>query len=458
MKKLALLGGEALIKEHAPEQLFKWPILTDEDRAAAMDVIENNKFSGIDITLKFQEEFAAWQGRRYALAFTNGTMSLSAAMFSIGLGAGDEIICPTKTYWASVSQAQTFGATVVFCNINEMLSLDPDDLERCITPKTKAIVAVHYVGYPCDMDRIMAIADKHGIPVIEDCSHAHGSLYKGRKVGTFGKVAAMSMMSGKSFAAGEMGMLVTDDVEVYERAIAYGHYERNNSQYITETDYLKDFYHIPLGGVKGRVNQLCSALGRGQLKYYDERTAEIRRAMNYFFDLIEDIPGFAPVRVDESTGSTMGGFYYPLCAYHPEAFGGLSAKRFAEAVRAEFGGAFSSWEGGNYCLHTHPYFKNYDFFNLGKPSRIAFSDRDAREDDKYLAPSEERSCFSVPWFKHFDKEWIEKYAEVFRKVAENYEELLEGDDDKEQGGRWHGQENEDVQKKRNEWLGTEKKQ
>ena len=448
MKQLALLGGEALIKDKAPDTLFKWPILTDEDRVAAMDIIENNRFSGIDITLKFQEEFAAWQGRKYALAFTNGTMSLSAAMFAVGLSAGDEIICPTKTYWASVSQAQCFGATVVFCNINEMLSLDPDDLERCITPKTKAIVVVHYVGYPCDMDRIMEIANRHGIAVIEDCSHAHGSLYKGRKVGTFGKVAAMSMMSGKSFAAGEMGMLVTDDVEAYERAIAYGHYERNNADYITETDYLKDFFHIPLGGVKGRVNQLCSALGRGQLRYYDERTKEIRRAMNYFFDLLEDIPAFKPVRVDESTGSTMGGFYYPLCTYKPELLGGLSAKRFAEAVRAEFGGAFNCWEGGNYCLHTHSYFKSYDLFGLGKPTRIAFNDRDIGEDDKLLAPSEEISCFSVPWFKHFDKEWIEKYAEVFRKVAENYRELLDGDDDKEQGGRWHGQENEDVQKKR----------
>jgi dTDP-4-amino-4,6-dideoxygalactose transaminase len=94
----------------------------------------------------------------------------------------------------------------------------------------------------------------------------------------------MSMMSGKAFAAGEMGMLVTDNVEFYERAMAYGHYERNNANYIKETEYLKDYYHIAIGGVKGRVNQLCAALGRGQLKHYDERCKEIRKAMNYFFD------------------------------------------------------------------------------------------------------------------------------------------------------------------------------
>ena len=181
MSNLALLGGEQLITEKPEESLFKWPIITDEDKDAVMDVVVNNKFSGTDITIKFQEEFAEWQGRKHALAFTNGTMSLSAAMYAIGLGAGDEIICPTKTYWGSVSQAINFGASVVFCNINDKLSIDPDDLERCITPKTKAIMVVHYYAYPCDMDRIMEIANKHNIYVIEDVSHAHGSLIKAKR-------------------------------------------------------------------------------------------------------------------------------------------------------------------------------------------------------------------------------------------------------------------------------------
>ena len=196
MKKLALLGGEPLFtQERAPKDLFKWPILTQEDIDAATEVIVNNKFSGTDITIQFQDEFAEWQGRKYALAFTNGTMSLTAAMFAIGLSEGDEIICPTKTYWASISQAAYFGAKVVFCNIKDNLNMDPDDLERCITPKTKAIMVVHYFGYPCDMDKIMKIANRHNLYVVEDVSHAQGSLNKGKKVGNFGHIAAMSMMS-----------------------------------------------------------------------------------------------------------------------------------------------------------------------------------------------------------------------------------------------------------------------
>ena len=177
MEQLALFGGEKTVKD-APKELFAWPIITEEDEAAALEVIRNNKFSGTDITMQFEEEFAAWQGRHYALAFCNGTAALTASMFAIGLSMGDEIICTTKTYWASVSQSLQFGATPVFCNIDENLSMDPDDLERCITPKTKAIMVVHYLAYPCDMDRIMAIANRHNLIVIEDVSHAQGGLYK----------------------------------------------------------------------------------------------------------------------------------------------------------------------------------------------------------------------------------------------------------------------------------------
>ncbi len=435
MEKLALLGGEPVIKSEPPKELFAWPIMTQEDIDAAMDVVVNNKFSGTDITIQFQDEFAAWQGRKYALAFTNGTMSLTAAMFAVGLGEGDEIICPTKTYWASVSQAAWFGAKAVFCNINDMLSMDPDDIERCITPNTKAIMVVHYVGYPCDMDRIMEIANKHGLYVIEDVSHAHGTLYKGKKVGNFGHIAAMSMMSWKAFAAGEMGMLVTDDTRLYERAIAFGHYERNNEKFITESDEIKDYYHIPLGGVKGRVNQLCSALGRGQLKHFDERTAKIREAMNYFYDELEKLPGLKPVRAND--GDTMtGAFYSPLIAYFPNELGGLSSKRFAEAVLAEFNGTYKCRAGGNNCLHTHEYFRSFEPLNNGKKGVV----KKVREIPEELRVSEDKQCVSAPWFKHFDKEWIDLYVKAYKKVVDNYEQLLEGDDKTTKVGIWYAAE------------------
>ncbi len=434
MEKLAIFGGEAAVK-NPPEKLFKWPIITEEDEAALLDVLHGNKFSGTDITEKFQEEFSNWIGTDYAVAFCNGTMSLAAAMFAIGLSAGDEIICTTKTYWASIVPAATFGAVPVFCNTDDNLSMDPDDIERCITEKTKAIMVVHYIAYPCDMDKIMAIAKKHNLFVIEDVSHAQGGLYKGKRLGTFGDVGAMSLMSTKSFAAGELGILVTSNRKFYERAIAYAHYERNNANNIIESEEIKNYFGIALGGVKGRANQACTALARVQLKYYDERCAEIRKAMNYFCDLLEDVPGVYPIRVDESTGSNMAGWYCPHAIYRPEELGGLSVKRFCEALRAE---GLECWDGGNYCLHKHNFFKTFSLMNLDKPTRIAFTDRDARTDDELCEKTHNKACFSLPWFIHCDKEWIEKYAAAIKKVVASYKELLEEDNKSEQGGRWYG--------------------
>ena len=438
MSELAYFGGKpAIVKAESPDKhLFGWPIITEEDEAAALDVIRNNKFSGTDITEKFQEEFAAWQGRKYALAFTNGTASILTSLYALGLGMGDEIICPTKTYWGTASVAANLGISVVFCNIDEHLSIDPTDIERCITPRTKAIMVVHYCGYPADMDPIMEIAKKYNLKVIEDVSHAQGGLYKGKKLGTFGDIAAMSLMSMKSFAAGELGIMVTDDRKYYERGIAFAHYERNNPNYIKECTELSPYAMIALGGLKGRANQVCSAIARVQLKYYDERCAEIRKAMNYFWDQLEQIPGLHAIRVDESTGSNMAGWYCPQGIYHPDELGGLSVKRFCAAMRAE--GVDCCWEGANYCLHTHAFFKTFDLHNAGKPTRVAYTDHDVREDDEKCRPSENILCFQLPWFKHFDKEWIDKYVAAFRKVADHYEELLVGDDDKSQGGRWYG--------------------
>lgn len=435
--RLALLGGTPVIDRPVPSSLFAWPIITKEDEDAALDVIRRGAFSDLDVTLKLQEEFAAWQGTKYALAFCNGTAALTAAMFAVGLSKGDEIICPTKTYWASISQAMYFGATPVFCNVDEHLSIDPDDVERCITPHTKALMIVHYCAYPCDMDRIMPIVKKHNLMLIEDVSHAQGGHYKGKKLGTFGDVAAMSMMSGKSLAMGEGGMLVTDQKRLWERALAFGHYERFNAANVTEAEEIKPYYHIPLGGMKGRVNQVSAAIGRVQLRHYDERCAEIRKAMNYFWDLLEGVPGIRPLRVDESTGSDMAGYYNPQGIYVPEELGGLPVSRFCEAVRAEIGGIV--WDGANFCLHTHEYFKTYAIDGGDVPSRIRWSERDVRTEDDACAPSLCRFCFSVPWFKHYDKEWIETYAAAFRKVCGNYRQLTEGvTDESAMGGHWYG--------------------
>lgn len=437
MSTLALFGGEKAVKTDNLE-MTQWPIFTNEEEEAVLEVLHTRGMSGTDITKKFEKEFADWIGVKYALGFNNGTSSLMAAMYGVGVRKGDEIICPSVTYWASCTQAFALGATVVFANVQkDTLCVDPDDIERKITPRTKAIVVVHYLAHPCDMDRIMEIAKKHNIKVIEDLSHAQGGLYKGRRLGTIGDVAGISMMTGKSFAIGEGGMLITNDRSIYEHALALGTYERFTDAEITCED-LKKFTGLPLGGYKFRMHQMSSAVGRVQLKYYDERCAEIRKAMNYFWDLLEGVPGIRAHRVDESTGSNMAGFYAPHGIYVSEELGGLSVTRFCEAVRAE--GVPDCFPGCNAALHTHALFQTADVYGDGTPTRVANSAEDVRKMDENLGPAEHIGAmiYAVPWLKKFIPEEIEEYANAFKKVAENYKELLEGDTgNPEKIGGWH---------------------
>jgi len=434
--RLALFGGPKSIRSD-PGDMFKWPIITEEDEQAVLSVLRAGAMSEINVTKEFEKEFAAWQGRKYALGCNNGTSALHCAMFGCKIGVGDEIIVPSVTYWASAAPVFSLGGTVVFAEIDpNTLCIDPADIEKRISRRTKAIVVVHYLGHPADMDAIMKIARKHKLMVIEDVSHAQGGMYKGRKLGTFGDVAAMSLMSGKSFAIGEGGILVTDDLEIYERAIAFGHYERFNQE--IQTEDLQPFTGQPMGGYKYRMHQLSSAVGRVQLKYYDARIAEIRRAFNYFWDLLEGTPGLQAHRVDESGGSNMGGWYAAHGIYKSEELGGLSITRFVQAVRAE---GFAEMEiGVNRPLHVHRMYNTCDIYGTDRPTRIANSDRDLRQPLGTLPISEEicRKTYSIPWFKHFYPQQIEEYARAFRKVVDNYLLLLADDpgDSPDLGG-WH---------------------
>jgi dTDP-4-amino-4,6-dideoxygalactose transaminase len=425
---LAILGGPKAVP-HDDDSLFHWPIVTREDEQAVVDVLRAGNMSDWNLTQEFEREWSAYQGTKYSLAHCNGTTALHVAMWAVGLGRGDELIVPSLTYWASATQVMSLGATPVFADIDPVtLCIDPRDIEHRITPRTKAIMVVHYCGHPADMDPIVAIARKHKLKVIEDVSHAHGSLYKGRMCGSLGDVAGMSMMARKSFAIGEAGMLCTSDREIYERAIAFAHYER------TKTDLtfpvLKSLAApnefptgLPLGGVKGRINQTCSAMGRVQLKHYPARIQSIQAALNRFWDLLAGCPGLRPHRPAPASGHTMGGWYNPVGHYLPEELHGLPVDRFVEAVNAEGG---RSGRGVNFPMHLHPLLNEADIYADGQPTRIAFADRDLRQGPGSLPVSERlgERAFGIPWFKHDRPAEIERYANAYRKVAMQADKLL----------------------------------
>ncbi len=429
---LAILGGPQAVPDgDRHKALFRWPIVTREDEQAVLEVLRAGAMSGTGITKQFEAEFADWMGVEHALGCCNGTAAILAATWACGVGAGDEIIAPSMTYWASATQALQLGAAVHFADIDpDTLCIDPADIEHRIGPNTKLIVAVHYAGHPCDMDPILAIARKHGLKVLEDASHAVGTLYKGRKVGTLGDIGAMSMMSGKGFAIGEAGMVVTHDRALYERCVAYGHYERTgvSSNYNPADAQVHDaalsrFAGVPLGGAKHRMNQTCAAMGRVQLRHYEPRMAEIQSAMNRFWDLLDGVPGLRAHRPAAASGSTMGSWYFARGLYRAAELGGLPCKQFCDAVRAE--GVGQCGPGANKPLHLHPVFHEADLFAMGRPTVLSFGQRDVRQGPGTLPVTENthNTVLGVPWFKRDDPAIIARYADAYRKVALHADQL-----------------------------------
>jgi len=416
------------IFEKIPSKVMK------EMEDAVLTVLRGWKMSQMDLTKEFERKFADWYGMKYGLGYNNGTASILGAMYGVGICPGDEIICPSITFWASCLQAYSLGATVVFADIEpDTLCIDPNDIENKITDKTKAIIVVHYSGMPAKMDEIMKIAKKYHLKVIEDASHAHGALYKGKMVGTFGDASGFSLMSAKSFSIGEAGILLTNDREVYERAIIFGHYLRHNE---VQIEYLKKGIGLPWGGCKQRMHQMSSAIGLVLLKYFPGMIQEIDNSMNYFWDLLEDCPGIRAHRPDKNSGSTKGGWYFPLGLYKPEELGGLSVTRFCEALQAK---GITSVAGCNKALHLHPVFNEIDIYNEGKPTIISRAKRDVRKLRGKLPVAEEvqKKTFTIPNFYKFKKPEIEEYANAFKEVINNYKEFLPGDKgDPEEVGGW----------------------
>ena len=214
---------------------------------------------------------------------------------------------------------------------------------------------------------------------------------------------------------------MTEDREIYERSVSFGHYQRS---FEVEDAELVPFQGMPLGGYKYRMHQLSSSVGRVQLKHYDERVAVIQKAMNYFWDELEGVPGIKAHRPPSESGSTMGGWYAAKGLYVAEELGGLPVARFCEAVNAE-GGAFGLRPGANPLMHLHAVLNEADIYGDGKPTRIAFSDRDLRQGIGSLPVTETlpERCLSIPWFKHYRPEVIDAYVAAIRKVAHRAKEL-----------------------------------
>jgi len=243
-----------------------------------------------------EKEFARYCKAEHALATSSGTASLLVSLAALGLQPGDEIIVPAYTFVASYSSVIFAGLVPVLAEIDESLALDPEDIEKRITPGTKAIMPVHMLGNPCDMDRIMSVARKHNLFVIEDCCQAAGASFKGHKVGTIGNIGAFSLNFFKTINSGDGGLVVTNDRNLYETAFAVhdqGHKPMRFGVEVGSRSIL---------GLNFRMNELTAAVGLAQLNKIDRIVSTLRDKREKFKNLVEGAEGFHFRKLNDPEG------------------------------------------------------------------------------------------------------------------------------------------------------------
>ncbi|KAA3616677.1 MAG: DegT/DnrJ/EryC1/StrS family aminotransferase [Calditrichaeota bacterium] len=229
----------------------------------------------------FEEHFARFNGVKYSAAVTNGTVALHLALIALGIGEGDEVIVPTLTYIASVNAIAYTGATPVFVDsLSDTWQMNPIDIKKNITHKTKAILAVHLYGHPCEMDSIVKIAKENDLFLVEDCAEAIGTKYKGTLVGTFGDIGTYSFFGNKTITTGEGGMVITNDETLHSRMVHY------KGQGLAK---YREYWHDVIG-YNYRMTNICAAIGLAQLEKIQSVLNKKRAIANWYKEYLTHIP------------------------------------------------------------------------------------------------------------------------------------------------------------------------
>lgn len=255
------------------------PELSGNEKKYVNECLDTNWISsrGKFVT-RFEVAFADYVGVKYATAVTNGTVALHLALLALGIGSGDEVIVPSLTYIASVNVITYTGAKPIMVDsLIDTWQMDPEDVERKITSATRAIMVVHLYGHPCDMDKIMKIARKHNLLVIEDCAEAFGAKYHGQHVGTFGDIAAYSFFGNKTITCGEGGMVTTSNKILKERA------EHLKNQGVSS---YRQYWHDIIG-YNYRMTNISAAIGLAQLEQADSFIARKRQVASWYESMLQ---------------------------------------------------------------------------------------------------------------------------------------------------------------------------
>jgi perosamine synthetase len=314
-ERLAIQGGTPTVP---PGIQQVWPRILPEDKAAVMAVLDRGIIGGADApeATALQQEFADYIGARYCLATNSGTSALQLALLALDVSPGDEIITSAFSFSASALAILHANAIPIFADIDlRTFTLDPKHVEQLITPRTRAIIPVHIHGLPADLDEIRAIADRHGIPVIEDACQAHGATYKNRRVGALASMGAFSLNYTKSLPGGEGGFFVTNDEALVERANRFRIFGERSDRL---DDELFRPYHSYVIGWNHRSQEMPAAFTRSQLRRLDENNARAASNAAILTEGLKDLPGIQPPHVPADRTHTFQKYRVRL---YPEQMG-----------------------------------------------------------------------------------------------------------------------------------------
>ena len=400
----AILGGGKAVTLDGLEA-NRWPIITDDDVAAVTDVLRSGELSLHKVTQGLEEDYRSWLGVKHALACCNGTSAIFAAMHSFNLRPGDEVLVPSATYWASVMPILWCGAVPVFCETEpDQLGLDPDDVEKKITPRTRAMVIVHLWGMPSKMDALLRIAKRHNLKVFEDASHAHGAKYQGRCVGTLGDAAVFSLQTNKLAPAGEGGILVTNNDAIYEHALCLGHFER-----ILHLQTPARRFAGTGWGMKHRMAPLSAAVARTQFRHMAERNARRNTNAEYLSRRLEKlgINTFLPPDGVER-------MYFLFIVQNDESRTGLTTDRLVAALRAE---GCDVVKPKYPLLHQQPVFTEGQFIEIARLQSLPRESLPTyRPDALPRTTAANATLIQLPSFPSADRPLLDQYAKAFEKV------------------------------------------
>ncbi len=414
--KPAILGGP---KSHAgiwpswPE----WNSASDEKRL--LEVMRSGVWSRNKVTDEFEKKWARMIGAKRSLAVVNGTNALNASLAQLEIGWGDEVLVTPYTFIASVSCILLNGAIPVFVDVDpETFQMDPDNIEKKITSKTRAIIPVHILGLPCDMHRIMKIAKKHNLLVVEDACQAWLAEINGKKVGTFGNAGCFSFQNSKNMPMGEGGAIVSDDDEFMDRCYSYHNY--GNPYGSTAGQYWAGTVMI---GTKLRLTEYQAAIGLAQLERLEQQTDKRNENASYLKSLLAKIPGIVPYRLYDDV--TKAAFHLFPFTYHKEFFKGMPRAKFLEALRAE--GVPCS--GGYSELNKMPFLKNAFESKYFKKFYSGEELNYERYMEENSCPANEKLCNEqAVWFGQNlllgSKPDMQNIARAIRKIHDNADAIL----------------------------------